>query len=224
MLLGIKDAPAPNTIAKYIPSARKPPGEKQVQSWKTFLKNHSKDIWAMDFFTIPTLKFTVLYGLIVINHGTRKIEHFAITMNPNVNWLLQQLRNVMPFDQKPKYLLHDNDTVFLDKKIKAFLNALNIKAKKTAIESPWQNPIAERAIGILRQELLNHIIPLSEDHLYKLLNEYVNKYYNSHRTHQGIDCKTPIPSPEYTPTKAADCRLRSSPVLNGLYHIYKKVA
>ena len=89
--MGVINPLAPNTIAKYIPSARKPPSEKQIQSWRTFLQNHSKEIWAIDYLIVPTIKFNLLYVLIIINHGTRKIEHFAITKSPNLEWLKQKL-------------------------------------------------------------------------------------------------------------------------------------
>ncbi|TYQ15479.1 UNVERIFIED_CONTAM: hypothetical protein Cloal_1937 [Acetivibrio alkalicellulosi] len=100
----ITDTPSPNTIAKYIPEVRKPPSEKQKQSWKTFLKNHRKEIWAMDFFTVPTLYFKVLYVFIIISHDRRKIEHFAVTTNPSSAWVAQQIREATPFGETPKYL------------------------------------------------------------------------------------------------------------------------
>lgn len=222
--MGITNPPAPNTIAKYIPTTRKPPSEKQVQSWKTFLKNHSKEIWAMDYFVVPTLRFKFLYILIIINHGSRKIEHFAVTANPNLNWVKQQIRNATPFDHKPKYLLHDNDAVFVSVAFQSFLSRIGIISKRTAKHSPWQNGIAERVNGIIRQELTNHIIPINEKHLSRLLHEYINRYYNTHRTHQGIHCKTPIPLPNYNPTSISNTELDATPVLNGMYHTYKKVA
>lgn len=222
--MNVTDAPAPNTIAKYLPSTRKPPSEKQVQSWRTFLKNHAPHTWGIDFFTVPTLTFKIIYVLVIINHGTRKVEHFAVTSNTNVFWLKQQFRNATPYDQKPKYLVHDNDSVFVSKAFQALLRSSGIKSKRTSYKSPWQNPYAERVIGTLRQELLNHIIPLNERHLHYLMSEYVHKYYNPHRTHQGIDGRTPIPSPAYKPTTAAETKLKSTPVLGRLYHTYKKVA
>ena len=222
--MNIIDASAPNTVSKYLPTTRKPPSEKQVQSWRTFLKNHSKEIWAMDYFVVPTLKFQLLYVLLIINHGTREIEHIAVTAHPNLEWLKQHIRNATPFGHKPKYLLHDNDAVFVSKGFQAFLSSSGIKSKKTSYRCPWQNGIAERAVGIFRQELLNYIIPINEKHLYRLLNEFVNKYYNTHRTHQGIGCKTPIPLPQYPPTTMSDTKLKSTPVLNGLYHTYEKVS
>lgn len=210
--------------SKKSKKAGRPPSEKQVQSWKTFLKNHSKEIWAMDYFVVPTLFFKMLYVLIIINHGSRKIEHFAVTTNPNLDWVKQQIRNATPYNHKPKYIIHDNDAVFVCEEFKTFLSDSGIKSKRTSYYSPWQNGIAERVNGIIRQELTNHIIPINEAHLYRVLKEYINDYYNTHRTHQGIDCKTPIPLPKYKPTNIIESRLISKPVLKGLYHTYKKVA
>ena len=200
--LGITDAPAPNTIRKYFPSTRKPPGNKkieatpkQLQSWKTFLHNQREFSWSMDFFTIPTLTFRILYGLVIINHKNRKIEHFAVTTNPDAEWTKQQIRNATPYEHKPKYLIHDNDNIFTAKNVQDFLAASDIKPVKTAIMAPWQNPYAERVIGTIRQELLNYIIPLNEKHLNRLLKEYVD-YYNHHRPHQSLNSDTPVPSPK----------------------------
>lgn len=201
-----------------------PPSQKQLQSWKTFLRNHQLDIWAMDFFTVPSLRFEIFYVLIIIRHKTREIMYYAVTKNPNANWLKQQIRNATPYDRKPKYLLHDNDSVFVSKDFQDFLTTLEIISKRTSFKSPWQNPFAERVVGTLRQELLNHIIPINEAHLQRLLKEYINGYYNPHRTHQGIDCKTPIPSREYLPTAITNTELKATPILGGLYHTYKKVA
>ena len=232
VLLNVTDAPAPNTIKKYLsslkkhpsPDTKKPPSEKLIKAWLTFLRNHAPNTWGMDFFTVPTLFFRILYVLVIINHGTREIVHFAVTANPNVFWLVQQMRNATPYDHKPKYLVHDNDAVFTSSIFKNFLTASGIKAKKTSIKAPWQNPYAERVIGTLRRELLDFVIPINERHLEYLLSEYVHKYYNTHRTHQGIDGWTPIPSPEYEPTTMAETKLKATPVLGGLYHTYEKVA
>ncbi|PIC74202.1 integrase core domain-containing protein [Sporosarcina sp. P17b] len=223
LALGIEKSPAPNKIAKYLPTTRKPPSQKQVQSWKMFLSNHHHDLWATDFFTIPTLKFRVLYGLVVIHHQSREIVYFAVTTNPTAEWTIQQFRNATPYGKVPKYLLHDNDPIFCSKAFQAFLRSSEIASKKTAYRSPWQNPYAERVIGTVKRELLDHIIPLNERHLYSLLREYIS-YYNNDRTHQGIDGKTPITSPTYLQTSAEETKLEAMPVLNGLYHTYKKAA
>ena len=116
MNLGITDTPAPNTIAKYL-SIQKPPNEKSLQSWKAFLANHRQSIWAMDFLTVPTIFFKVLYVLIVISHDRRVIKHFAITSHPTSAWVAQQLREATPFGNQPEYLIHDNDRIFVSKEL-----------------------------------------------------------------------------------------------------------
>lgn len=222
--LAVTDAPSPNTISKYIPKIRTSPSEKRVQSWTTFLKNHRKEIWAMDFFTVPTLYFKVLYVFIIISHDRRKIEHFAVTTNPSSAWVAQQIREATPFGETPKYLIHDNDSIFTSRELKNFLANANIKSKKTGFKCPWQNGVCERTVGILRQELLDHIIPVNEKHLRYLLKEYIVKYYNPVRTHQGIECQTPILKEKLPETTVDKTVLKSKPILNGLYHDYQKVA
>jgi transposase InsO family protein len=149
--LSIIDAPAPNTIAKYICNKRKPPTEKQLQSWRSFLRNQAKGIWAMDFAVVTTLTFKVLYVLLIVSHDRRKIEYFAVTEQPSARWVIQQLRNAMPFGKQPKYLIHDNDPVFTAKLFQRFLSNCNIKSKKITFKSPWQNGICERLVGIVRR-------------------------------------------------------------------------
>jgi transposase InsO family protein len=119
--LGITDVPAPNTIAKYLRSPRKSPNEKAGLSWKTFLENHRKGIWAMDFLTVPTVFFKVLYVLIVVSHDRREIKHFTVTKHPTSAWVIQQLREATPFGSQPKYLIHDNDSIFVSKDLQEFL-------------------------------------------------------------------------------------------------------
>jgi len=114
LALNIADAPAPNTIAKYIKHKPKPPTEKQKRSWQTFLHNHAKDIWSMDFFTVSTLTFKILYVLIIISHERRKIVHFAVTdSHAAAQWVIQQARNATSFGEQPKYLIHDNHPVMV---------------------------------------------------------------------------------------------------------------
>ncbi|HEX3046998.1 MAG TPA: transposase family protein, partial [Bacillota bacterium] len=119
--LRISDAPAPNTIAKYLRSSEKPSNEKAGQSWKAFLENHRKDIWAMDFVTVPTVFFKVLYVLIVVSHERREIKHFAVTSHPTSAWVTHQIREATPFGIQPKYLIHDNDSIFTSKDLQEFL-------------------------------------------------------------------------------------------------------
>ena len=178
----------------------------------------------MDFFTVPTLYFKVLYVFILISHDRRRIEHFAVTTNPSSAWVAQQIREATPFGEIPKYLIHDNDSIFTSRELQNFLTNTNIKSKKTGFKCPWQNGVCERTVGILRQELLNHIIPINEKHLKYLLKEYIGKYYNYVRTHQGVECQTPIISEKLPKTTAAKTVLKSKPILHGLYHGYQKIA
>lgn len=224
VILNISDAPAPNTISKYIPTIRKMPTEKQRQSWKTFLKNHYKGIWAMDFFVVPTINFKILFVLLIISHDRRKIEHFAVTTSPSSVWVSQQIREATPYGALPKYLIHDNDVIFTAKSFHEFLDNAQIKSKKTGLYSPWQNGICERAVGILRRELFDHVIPINEKHLMSLLREYVQKYYHPVRTHQGINCQTPILSDKPAITTVKETVLVSESILGGLYHGYQKAS
>ena len=219
--LNICDAPAPNTIAKYIKPKRKPPTDRQRQSWKTFLRNHAKGIWALDFATVVTLRFKVLHVLFVVSHDRRRIEHFAVTEQPSGNWVAQQMRNATPFGRQPKYLIHDNDPVLTCRFFQGFLARLGVISKRITPRSPWQNGIAERLIGIVRRDLLDHVIPINERHLMILLKEYV-EYYNNVRTHQALDGGTPCMREPPPRTLARDTVLKATPILGGLYHRYDK--
>ncbi|MDR2712843.1 MAG: integrase core domain-containing protein [Clostridiales bacterium] len=221
--LSITDAPAPNTIARYIRDKRKRPTEKQVQSWQTFLRNHAKSLWSMDFFVTPTLTFQVLYVLIIVSHDRRKIEHFAVTTQPSSAWMIQQIRNATPFDNQPEYIIHDNFPAFKEKHFQQFLADINIKSKSITPFCPWQNGVAERLVGIVRRELLDFAIPINQRHLEKLLAEYVN-YYNNVRTHQTLGGQMPIVSDPPPPSKIKATELSAKPILGGLYHNYEKVA
>ena len=223
--LNVSDAPAPNTIEKYICKRKKLPGDKERkrQSWKTFLNNHRKELWSIDLCTIPTITFKILYAFIIVSHDRRKIQHFAVTHNPSSSWIIQQAREATPYGEAPRYLLHDNDSAFLSKDFQTFLSNANITSVRTSYHSPWQNGVVERTIGILRAELFNHMVPINESHLYKMLKEYV-KYYNLHRTHQGIGCQTPVLSQKTEATFAKNTRLKATPVLGGFYHSYSKIA
>ena len=219
--MNIYDAPAPNTIAKYIKPGRKPPTDRQRQSWRIFLRNHAKGIWAMDFATVITLRFKVLHVLFVISHDRRQIKHFAVTEHPSGNWVTQQIRNATPFGRQPKYLIHDNDPILTCKFFQRFLGRLGITSKRITPRSPWQNGVAERLIGTVRRDLLDHVIPLNERHLTALLTEYI-EYYNNVRTHQALDGETPNKQEPPPGTWTKNTILKAKPILGGLYHSYEK--
>ena len=221
--LSVTDTPSPNTISKYIRGKRKPPTNAQKQSWLSFLRNHANGIWATDFAVVPTLTFKPLYVLLIISHCRRKIEHFSVTENPNALWVTQQIRNATPFGHQPEYLIHDNDAAFKDGQFQSFLSSSNIKSKSITPHHPWQNGICERLVGIVRRELLDHVIPWNQRHLERLLHKYVF-YYNHVRTHQSLGGESPVqhtPPPE---TTARNTVLLGNPILGGLYHEYTKAA
>jgi transposase InsO family protein len=137
---------------------------------------------------------------------------------------MQQIREATPFGKQPKFLLHDNDPVFTADCVQRFLENVNVVSTRTSIRSPWQNGVCERLVGIIRQEVLNHIIPINQTHLERILHVYVNEYYNPYRTHQGIGCETPDISPSQTETKTSEIKLVSKRLLGGLYHTYTRAA
>ena len=143
----------------------------------------------MDFFTVPTISFGVLYCFFVIRHDRRRILHFNITKHPTSGWIIQQLREAFPFGASPRFLIHDRDAKY-GTEVPAAIRSLNINAVRTSFESPWQNGVAERWVGSCRRELLDHVIALNERHLKRLLSEYVS-YHHEDRTHLGLRKETP---------------------------------
>ena len=212
--------PSPNTIRKYLPKSTRDKS-KSSQRWKTFIANHMDVTWAVDFFVVPTLTFRLLYVFIIVSHKRREIVHFGVTQHPNMLWTLQQLREATVFGIQPKFIIRDNDRIY-GFGVPAFLINSGIKQVRTAFHSPWQNPYAERVIGTLRRELLDHVIPLSEQHLHKLLKGYIGSYYHSVRTHSGLDHKPPLVDPlTVKPQLSPDAALESEPIIGGLYHNYR---
>jgi len=170
------------TVSRYLP--KRAPDPSKQQRWMTFLFNHKEAIAAMDFFVVPTVGFRLLYVWFVIDHGRRRIIHFNVTMNPTAQEWLQQLREAFPDDSAPRYLIFDNDSIFSDKVAEAIMG-FGIEPKRTAFQSPWQNGVAERWVGSCKREVADHVIVFNEDHLRRLLREYVS-YYNAERVHTVI--------------------------------------
>ena len=214
------DPPDEDTIRKYMVKSNNP--RERSSTWLPFLRNHVDVSWTIDFFTVPTVSFSVLYVFLVFDHGRRNVIHLATTHQPSMNWVIQQLREATPFGQQPRYLFRDNDGIH-GSGVRAFLDRCGIKEVRTAYRSPWQNPFIERFIGTLRRELLDHLIVLSQSHLDRLLREYIDEYYHVARPHQGLDGDTPVlkikPELPAEPTK-----LISTPVVGGLHHTYTRVA
>jgi transposase InsO family protein len=200
---------------------RKAPRDPEpAKQWTTFLNNHREAIAAMDFFTLPTLTFGVLYCFFVIAHERRRILHWNVTKQPTSAWVVQQLREAFPYDSAPGYLIFDRGTNFNEEVIDT-VKSFGIQSKRTSFRSPWQNGVAERWIENCRRELLDHVIVLNRRHLKRLINEYV-RYYNEDRTHLGLDKQTPAARNE-AKTSSSN-KVVSIPRLGGLHHRYNLAA
>ena len=203
------------TVARYLCRVRRrgDPGKR----WLTFLANHREMIAALDFFTVPTVTFKLLYCFLVIEHGRRRIRHFNVTPHPTAEWVVQQLREAFPEVGPLRYMILDRDATF-NADVLALLKATGLKPKRTSVQSPWQNGIAERWVGGCRRELLDHVIPLNEEHLRRLVREYVS-YFHEDRIHDSLDKDTPNGRPiETKPSPGAT--VLSSARLGGLHHRY----
>jgi len=215
LLMGY-EAPGEDTVRKYMVKPRRP--RPATTTWLTFLRNHLDCCWAIDSFTVTTLGFQVLYVFLVLDHARREVVRFALTPNPSMEWVIQQLREAMPFGEQPRYLFRDNDGIY-GLGVRAFLSCCGILEVRTAYRSPWQNPYVERFIGTLRRELLDHVIVLNQAHLERLLREFIQYYYHTARPHQGLAGETPMPQ-----TPPGKGELISIPVLGGLHHRYLRLA
>ena len=206
---------AERTVAKYMVRTRKPPS----QSWKTFLDNHLTELAAIDFFTMPTATFRLLYCFVVLRHDRRQVVHFNVTAHPSAEWTAQQIVEAYPFDEAPRYQIRDRDGVFAEKFQKR-VKGLDIDEIPIAPRSPWQNPYCERLIGSIRRECLDHVIVLGEAHLKRILTSYF-EYYHHARTHLSLDRNSPIPR-EVEPPDDGD--VIGIPLVGGLHHRYTRAA
>lgn len=203
------------TVSKYMVK----PEHRPSQSWHTFLTNHARDIVSIDFFTVPTATFRVLYVFLVLDNARRKIIHFNVTTNPTAAWTGQQIAEAFPWETAPRYLLRDRDGIY-GSDFTRRVSAMGIKQIRTAKRSPWQNPYVERVIGSIRRECLDHVIILNEQHLRRVLRDYLD-YYHRSRTHLGLEKDCPLPRP-VEPLEAGNIQVE--PILGGLHHRYSRRA
>ncbi len=174
---------AESTVSKYMMRRRGPPS----QTWRTFLRNHAEAIAAIDLCVVPTLTFECLFAFLVLGHGRRQLLWFAVTRNPTAEWLAQQIVQAFPWDTAPTYLVHDNDGAY-GQAFTRRLRAMGIRDRPISPRSPWQNPYAERLIGTLRRECLDHVLIFGERHLWRILALY-SSYYKPLLPHQFCsDC------------------------------------
>ncbi len=203
------------TVSKYMAHHSKPPS----QTWRTFLKNHAKDIVSVDYFTVPTASFRVLYVFVILSNSRRRIVHFNVTESPTALWTGQQIVNAFPWDTAPKYVLRDRDGKF-GKEFNSRVESMGIEQVLTAARSPWQNPYVERMIGSIRRECLDHVIIFNHQHLRRVLKQYFCYYHNC-RTHLGLekDC------PKKRLTESHELgSIKTEPMVGGLHHRYFRQA
>jgi len=193
---------------------RRPPS----QTWRTFLANHLGQIAAADFFIVPTATCRLLFVLVILAHERRRVMHVAITDHPTAAWTAQQLREAFSWNETPRYLLRDRDSTF--HAWTATATAMEILEVVTAPRSPWQNAYAERLIGSIRRECLDHTIVWNARGLRRVLNAYT-AYYQQSRTHLSLEKDAPIPRPI---AEGGDGRIVAIPQVGGLHHRYERRA
>jgi len=210
--LGIRVSLA--TISRDLPKAE--PRAGQHQRWMTFLRNHKDLIVGMDFCVVPTIRFELIYIWFAIDHGRRKILHFHVTENPTASWVIQQLRHAFPDEPSHRFLIFDNDAIF-SAEVASSIASFGIRPRRMAFRSPWQNGTAERFVGSIRRELLDPGVVLHEEHLRRLLREYV-EYYNAERVHTSIG---DAPAGRLMDAKPSDsARVVGLPRVGDIHHRY----
>ena len=214
-LLKLGFAVAQSTVARYManPDSRGPPG----QRWSTFLRNHMPQIAAMDLFVVPTLGFNLLYVLVIVRLARRELVWINVTSHPTADWIAQQITEAFPWgDEVPRYLIRDRDAVYGAAVIRR-LRAMGIRDKPIAAGSPWQNCFAERMIGTIRRECVDHVVVLGERHLRRILKSYAT-YYNSARTHRSLNMDAPVSRPAEPVGRIVTCAM-----VGGLHHRYVRI-
>jgi transposase InsO family protein len=208
------------TVQKYLRDARPP--RQAGQPWDTFLRNHADDIWACDFLPVTDALFRPVYAFFVIALGPRRALHVGVTRHPTDAWVAQQLREATPFDQRPRYLIRDNDSKYGQAFTRVAAGS-GITVLRTAYRTPRQNATCERFLGSVRRECLDHILVLGERHLARVLREYM-AYYNDARLHQSLQQPIPTGTESAVHRPRPGGKIQAIPVLAGLHHTYLPAA
>ena len=203
---------AQSSVAKYMVRRCGPPS----QGWRTFLRNHASDIAAMDLFVVPTICFELLYCFVIVRLGRREMVWINVTTNPTAEWIACQLVEAFPWDEAPRFLIRGRDQIY-GAIVTRRLSAMGIRDKPTAPHAPWQNGFAERLIGSIRRECVDHFVVLGEAHLLRILRAYAS-YYNDIRTHRSLGKDAPASRPIQRTGI-----ISSRPILGGLHHHYIRV-
>jgi transposase InsO family protein len=166
-----------STVSKYLVRPHGAP----PQSWRTFLENHVRSLVSVDFFTVPTIRFQILYVFLMLAHERRRILHFAVTQHPTAEWTIQQLREAFPWNTAPRFLLRDRDRIFGHEFVEQ-LQAMGIEQVLSATGAPWQRAHVERVIGTIRRECVDHVIVFHETSLRWHLQSFFDYYHRSRTT------------------------------------------
>ena len=202
---------AESTVSKYVVRRRHPPS----QSWRTFLRNHAEAIAAIDLCVVPTLTFEGLFAFVVVGHRRRQLLWFAMTQHPTAEWLAQQIVEAFPWNTAPAYLVRDNDAAY-GQAFRRRVRAMGIRDRPTSFLSPWQNPCAERLIGTLRRDCLDHVVifgaasAADSDFIFFLLQRDAHALIVGQDSPLGRDVQ-----------RRGD--IIASPILSGLHHCYARI-
>ena len=207
------------TVAKYMRGCR-PRGP--TGTWRQFLTRLASNMWACDFFCVPTALFQTLHVFFVIRLANREVLHVAVTRHPTADWAAQQIVECCAWDRAPpRFLIHDRDSRYganFDRRVRG----LGIRRVRTPFRSPRANAVAERWVRSARSECLDHLIVFSEANLRRVLSAYVT-YYNRWRPHRSLGQAAPCGEARPLPRQASP-KIAAEPVLGGLHHIYRAAA
>ena len=206
---------AQSTVAKYLQRSRRPPS----QTWRTFLRNHVGQMASIDFFTVPTATFRVLFVFVVLSHERRRVVHFQVTEHPTQEWTMQQMREAFPWDQVPRYLGRDRDAIY-GQDFSVMTKGMGTEEVRSAPREPWQNPYVDRLIGSIRRECLDHVIVWNRRSLRRILQSYF-AYYHRSRTHLALAKDAPESRIVEKPEQG---RIVVIPQVGGLHHRYQRHA
>ena len=224
LLLKLGMSLSPRTVRRYM---RRPPHTSpgaRTQTWSTFVRNHARELLACDFFVTVTARFRLVYVFVVLDVGTRQLLHWNVTEHPTAEWTVQQFRTCVTGESGHRFVVHDHDTIY-SPAVDRGLRAMGLRVLKTPIATPQANAYCERLIGTARRECLDYLIPLNQQHLSRVLAEWV-PHYNCGRPHSRLGPGIPDPSsiiaarsPDHQIPRAH--RVTAKPILGGLHHEYR---
>jgi putative transposase len=195
------------------------PGLSFLDAWHAFLRNHT--VWACDFLQTYDVWFRPIFAFFIVDVNTKRVVHVAMTRAPTQEWTAQQLRNALPFDGAPQFIIRDRDDKF-GAEFERVAKGAGTRVIRSAVRAPLINSICERFLGTVRRECLDHVLILREQHLRSVLEEFCFNYFNIARPHQGL--AQGVPAPTSTESRNHGGTIMTAPVLGGLHHDYRRAA